>query len=136
MPGLKAEVDDVEDFEPRYCIVCRKQIPWDVSERQDACAECLAGLDTLARGAAAEAMPPPPGEMPPCPNCGGRNVAREWSIDWLLRAVDGVTAVVHLALSFAALEHGRTVDSGADVGPARTMRYHCRQCGERWKPRR
>ncbi len=123
-----------DEFEPRFCVRCRKRIPVLLSERQDACDECLVVLESLARGLAPGAMPPGPGEMPACPNCGGRSVEREWRTDWVTRAVDVAADVATFFMRFDG--NGVPLDAGSEVGPAKVMRYHCLQCEERWKPKR
>jgi hypothetical protein len=122
-----------DDFEPRFCVRCHKRIPVIVSERQDACDECLQTLEMLSRGVLPGAMPPDPGQMPACPNCGGPEVEREWRTDWVSRAVDVAAEVV--GFFFAHDRYGNPIDTRSEVGPAKIMGYHCLQCDERWRPR-
>jgi len=122
-----------EEFEPRYCVRCRRPIPLEVSDRQGACDECLAALAALAQGLSPEAMPPGPGKSPPCPNCGGLAVVREWRTNWITKAVDIAADVAGFLIRTD--QHGPTLDP-TEIGPARVLVYHCMQCDERWRPRR
>lgn len=123
----------MEDLEPGYCIRCRKPIPRSLAERQGACDECRQELEALARGETPLLMPPGPGRTPPCLRCGADEVQREWRADRVSDAVDAVTGVVSLLFPRRQRACPRPEN---EVGPARTLEYHCLRCDARWRPRR
>lgn len=133
------------DLDPRYCIRCRRQIPRELSERQDVCDGCKAALDNLATGSLG--IPPRTDRPPPCPRCGAEDVAREWLEDRTTGFVDAAAGCLCALWTLAfwegllllrwmprfSLGGGRETDTVVDSGPVKTLWYCCRRCENRWK---
>lgn len=140
-PATEPESDDwtaEDEFNPRYCTVCHKKIPYIVSERQEMCNPCFA-----ARNVAVQRLPVTGGPYvdtgPPvvhCPMCAGTNVEREWKNDWVSTAVDIVSdaAALGAMLFGSGRMYGRPnrVDWNRDVGRVKIMRHRCTDCAYTW----
>jgi hypothetical protein len=125
----------MHDFDPRYCIRCRKQIPRELSENQGVCEDCQVALETLAAGSLG--VPPRTDRPPPCPRCGSGDVEHEWVSAWPSRVLFAVGHAMRWVITLALwwsdwwVGGAGSSDSGS---PDATLRYRCRVCRQHWKP--
>ena len=136
-----AKESAADEFDPRYCVRCRRRLSRAVSDSQGACDDCLNALQELARAPvgsplAACGIGPNGSPNPVCPGCGSESVTREWVTDWAAKAVDIVSDAA--AFAIGALASGPRygighVDRNTEIGTTRIMRHKCLDCGRQWR---
>ncbi|HEY3414545.1 MAG TPA: hypothetical protein VGM51_16020 [Armatimonadota bacterium] len=138
-PKAESESDEwtaEDEFNPRYCTVCHRKIPFIVSERQEMCNTCFATRNVAVQPLPVSGVPfMDTAPIVHCPMCAGTNVERQWKNDWVSTAVDIVSDAAALGtMLFGTIGMYRTnrVDWNRDVGRVKVMRHRCLDCGHTW----